>query len=545
MSPWSRRTFLERAAASGLLIASGQALGLPPDSALQRNEDKMPHPPLSTAEPQLNALSLPGFVDPLPVPDVVRPVNGRLSITMREVRTALHRNLPPAKLWIYVAGDGRHERLQDHPLSPVIELRSGSPAQIEWINLLPRQHLFTIDHSLHGCGRDIPDVRAVVHVHGARVPAKDDGYPDDWFVAGQSRVCRYPMQQDATALWYHDHAMGINRLNIYAGLAGLVLVRDDAEDTLSLPRGWREVPLILCDRMLTRSGQLLYPTSGIPDHPWVSEFAGDALCVNGRIRPYLEVDPALYRFRVLNAANSRFYTLSLTDRQTLLVIGSDQGLLTAPVPLQKLVLAPGERADLLIDFSALAGQKLWLQTGVQPMLEFRVAARSLPGMQAAPVPSTLRTVPHSDPAAAINTRRITLNEYDAQAGNPSVMLLNRKYWHDPVTESVQLNTTEIWEFVNLTEDTHPMHLHLVRFRILDRRAFDRFDYLMYGNMRYTAAPVSAPAQEQGWKDVVQCPGGMVTRIVVRFEGYAGRYLYHCHILEHESNDMMRPYDIRV
>ena len=236
---------------------------------------------------------------------------------MRETVVSLHRDLPPAKTWSYASGDGRYGAVSSHPLSPVIELRTGHSTEIEWIDLLPKEHLFAIDHSLPGCGRNIPEVRTVVHVHGARVPTKDDGYPEDWYVSSQSRVCRYPMQQDATALWYHDHAMGMNRLNVYAGLAGMVLVRDPTEDALALPRGTHEVPLILYDRMLTKSGQLLYPTSGVPDHPWVSEFPGDALCVNGKVRPFFEVEPALYRFRMLNAANSRFYALSLTDRKNL------------------------------------------------------------------------------------------------------------------------------------------------------------------------------------------------------------------------------------
>ena len=135
------------------------------------------------------------------------------------------------------------------------------------------------------------------------------------------------------------------------------------------------------------------------------------------------------------------------------------------------------------------------------MLEFRVASGPASPTASAHIPAALRSVPRNPPAAAIATRRITLDEYEDKAGQPSVMLLNRKYWHDPITESVQLNTTEIWEFINLTSDTHPMHLHLVRFQILDRRAFDPFDYLMYGKMRYTADRETPPPHEMGWKDV--------------------------------------------
>ena len=141
------------------------------------------------------------------------------------------------------------------------------------------------------------------------------------------------------------------------------------------------------------------------------------------------------------------------------------------------------------------------------------------------------------------TRRITLDEQLDGVGNSMLMVLNRKRWHEPVTERPKLNTTEIWEFVNLTEDTHPMHLHLVRFQILDRRTFDVFAYRNGKGLRYLAPPIVPESNELGWKDTVQCPPGIITRIIVRFEGYTGKYLYHCHILEHESNDMMRPFEV--
>lgn len=541
--PWrriSRRRFLEQAGATGI------ALGWRNANALFGVLTEHPsHARMAAGELQLNALTLPRFVDALPLPDVIRPAGRTIPITMREVRVPLHRDLPPAKLWTYGEGDGRRSEVGGNPFSPLLELRSGEPVAIEWIHLLPQQHLFAIDYSLHGCERHLPAVRTVTHMHGARVRPEDDGYPEQWFAHGQSRICHYPMQQEAAALWYHDHAMGINRLNIYAGLMGMALVRDRAEDALGLPRGRNEVPLILYDRMLTRDGQLLYPVSDNPEHhPWVPEFSGDALCVNGKVTPYLEVKPELYRFRVLNAANSRFYLLRLTGRRMFYQIGSDQGFLAEPVVQEQVTLAPGERADLLVDFSDAAGKNVHLLTGVQPMLEFRVAAQrsSSPVTQ---IPAALHSVPRIDPVAGVTTRRITLNEYDDKAGFASVMLLNRKHWQEPVTEIARLNTTEVWEFINLTDDTHPMHLHLVRFQVLDRRLFDRFAYLMYRRLRYIAEAKRPEPQEMGWKDVVQCPPGMVTRIATRFEGFTGRYLYHCHILEHEANMMMRPYEIRA
>jgi spore coat protein A len=344
----------------------------------------------------------------------------------------------------------------------------------------------------------------------------------------------------------------------------MALVRDHDEDALNLPAGKYEIPLTLYDRNLTADGQLLYPVSDDPEHPWVTEFQGDAILINGKIRPYVEVEPRLYRLRVLNAANSRFFNLSFanqhTDQLPFQQIGSDQGLLAAPVSLTHLFLAPAERADILLDLSHAAGQRLHLAHGALPILELRVAPAtsssvSVPLQPPARVvdakrppvaiPQVLRTIDRIPESSAVTTRTITLHDYhDHKTPEFSMlMLLNGKHWHEPVTELPRLNTTEIWEFVNLTEDIHPMHLHLVRFQILDRRQFDTFAYQTQQHLRFLAPATPPDPNERGWKDTVQCPPGMVTRIIVRFEGYPGKYLYHCHVLEHESNDMMRPFEV--
>jgi spore coat protein A len=492
-------------------------------------------------KPLLHSLELTPFVDALSLPtraSSIAPHKHRIG--MREVHVKVHRDVPATRMWVYY--DLAGSNVSESALSPLIEARSHQPLDIEWVNHLPKQHFLPIDHSLHGCGKDVPDVRAIVHVHGARVPSKDDGHPDDWFVPGQSLSCNYPLQQDGTTLWYHDHAMGLNRLNVYAGLFGMMLVRDKTEDALNLPSGKYEVPLILYDRNFTADGQLYYPNSGDPAHPWVSEFAGDAILINGKIRPYFEVEPRLYRFRLVNAANSRFFRLSLSNKELLHQIGGDQGLLATSVELAALTFAPGERLDLLIDFSHAAGQTIHLRNGAFDILQFRVGTSS--AQQAtSTIPKEIRAIDRLPESSAVTTRTITLNEYQDKVGNSMEMLLNRKRWHEPVTEQPRLNTTEIWEFVNLTEDVHPMHLHLVRFQLLDRRVFDTFSYLMYKQLKFTAAAEPPAANETGWKDVIQCPPGMITRIIVKFEGYTGDYLYHCHILEHEANDMMRPFKV--
>lgn len=502
--------------------------------------------PATPSVRQLHSLELTPFADALPLPRRAQPIAPhRLRIGMTEVHVKVHRDVPPTRLWVY--NDLVANSASASALAPLIEARSNQPLEIEWVNNLPHRHFLPIDHSLHGCGKGVPDVRAIVHVHGARVPSKDDGHPEDWFVPGDHLTCHYPLEQDATALWYHDHAMGLNRLNVYAGLFGMMFVRDKTEDALRLPSGKYEVPLVLYDRNFTADGQLYYPNSGDPEHPWVSEFAGDAILINGKIRPYFEVEPRLYRFRMVNSANSRFFRLSLSNQQPFHQIGGDQGLLPAPVELAALTFAPGERLDLLVDFSTASGQTVHLRNGAFDILQFRVGqfrvGKTASRPSQADLPQKLRSIDRMAESSAIVNRTITLNEYQDKVGNSMEMLLNRKRWHEPVTERPRLGTTEIWEFVNLTEDTHPMHLHLVRFQVLDRRVFDTFAYLMHKDLKFTAPAEPPAANESGWKDVVQCPPGVVTRIIVRFEGYTGDYLYHCHILEHEANDMMRPFEV--
>ena len=502
--------------------------------------------PAAARPPMLHSLELTPFVDPLPLLPHARPsASDTIRIAMREVQMKVHRDVAPSRMWCYrdlAAPNSTGLALAG--LGPVIEARSGRTLRVEWVNQLPAKHFLPVDFSLHGCGRDVPEVRACVHLHGGRTPSQDDGQPDDWFVPGRSRVCHYPLSQDAATLWYHDHAMGLNRLNVYAGLLGMAIVRDSVEDSLQLPSGKYEVPLILFDRNFSADGQLYYPESGDPEHPWVSEFAGDATLINGKVRPYFEVEPRLYRFRLLHGANSRFFPLALSDARPFHQIGTDQGLLSAPIERTNLTLAPAERADLLIDFTSAAGRHMHLLNGVTEILQFRVAPRpanSEPSIVA--IPARLRQIARLPESSATLTRTITLNEYLDKIGNSMLMLLNRKRSHEPVTETPRLGATEIWEFVNLTEDTHPMHLHMVRFQVLDRRVFDVFAYRNNNGLHYQSAPLPLSPEEAGWKDIVQCPPGIVTRIIVKFDGYAGRYLYHCHVLEHEANDMMRPFDV--
>jgi spore coat protein A len=394
---------------------------------------------------------------------------------------------------------------------------------------------------LHGAETGFPEVRAVVHLHGGRTPADSDGYPEHWITPGQSALSFYPNNQDAAMLWYHDHAMGINRLNIFAGLLGTFIIHDDTEAAFNLPAGQYEIPLVLYDRMFDRGGQLYYPVAANPASPWISEFFGDVMLVNGKIFPYLEVEPRKYRFRILNGANARFFRLTLGNDQPFHQIGTDLGLLPAPIELKDLLLAPAERADIVIDFSGRSGEAIALKNEPFDLMQFRV--RRGRTQDTSTLPTRLRPVVKIPESQSVRTRMLTLIQRTDLVGNAMTMLLNGSRWSAPITEKPILNSIEIWSLINLTDDAHPIHLHLVCMQILDRRRFDPFTYQTAGRLRFTGPPVPPEANEAGWKDTVRANPGMVTRIIMRFESYTGRYVWHCHLLEHEDNEMMRPFEV--
>jgi spore coat protein A len=308
--------------------------------------------PEQPAGPLLDTNALARYVDPLPIPPRAKPSGLRpdpkhptahipyYRVAMRQFQARVHRDMGPTTLWGYGASCP----------GPTFETRHGEPILVEWANELPHRHLFPIDHTLHGSEPDKPEVRTVVHLHGGRTGPESDGYPEHWFVPVQSAICYYSNQQDAASLYYHDHAMGITRLNAVAGLAGLYLIRDEFEDSLNLPQGAYEVPLVLFDRSFQPDGQIYYPVSGKPGAPWVSVYYGSAILVNGKIFPYLEVEPRKYRFRLLNSSNGSFYRLSFSPDASVtspgfafIQIGSEQGFLEAPAQIETLILARGAR----------------------------------------------------------------------------------------------------------------------------------------------------------------------------------------------------------
>ncbi len=544
---------------SGLLIpARGQARRL---LAAQK-----PSPPKPGYEGIDRLLK---FVDPLPIPSRLQPVRknkGKLEykVRMMQFQQRLHSQLPPATLWGF---EGKYP-------GPVIEAVTNEPVSIEWMNQLPEKHLFEIDTKIHGAMPPAPAVRTVAHLHGARTASEDDGLPEKWIQPGHSATYHYPNQQRAATLWYHDHALGITRLNNYAGLAGMYLLRDEQEKQLNLPAGPYEIPLVVQDRLLNDEGHLIYAASSmaharLAPGVWGPEFFGNVPVINGAIFPFLEVEPRRYRFRVVNASNSRFFSLFFSDpalpfstvAMKFFQIGSDGGLLPEPVEVTSTMLAPAERADLIVDFSGHAGKKFIVSnyasapfpgTGndespmkaapLQQLMEVRVSAR-LRGSDESAKPAWSIPFERLQTETAVKTRELVLYEsLDAQQNSLGVKI-NRVGYDDPVTESPKLNTTEIWRFINTTDDTHPMHLHLVQFQILERQSFEIQKYMDSGVIQYKSKPRPPEKNEMGWKDTVRVNPGEVTSIIVPFQGFTGKYVYHCHMLEHEDNDMMRPFQV--
>ena len=541
----------------------------------------------AAAQTMLDPTRLTKFVDPLPIPAVAVPyetVGGvpHYHVTMSQFKQKLHAQLDSTKVWGYNGSSP----------GPTIVARTGQPVQVEFINQLPLNHLLTVDTMVHGAGGGVPEVRSVIHLHGGVVAPEYDGWPYDWNVPGQSKVYEYPNVQDAMTLWYHDHAMGITRLNTVAGLAGFYLIKDAVEDALNLPSGAYEVGIALQDRTFYDNGQIYYP----PQH--VMQFYGNTAMVNGKLWPKLEVDPRKYRFHFLGGSTSRWYNLKLIEcdsRGRVLgdsvpgpafwQIGSDQGLLEHPVKLndpankasRRLEVWPGEREDVVIDFAGKKGKYYLLHNNAANQMMggggggggggmggggcpgggggggMGGGASSLPEIMLIHVkntnvqdrsslPSNLRPAPRIPESEADETRNITLDMM--MMDGEMMMTLNGMMFDDPVMEMPMQYTTEIWRMINLTMVTHPMHLHLVKVQVLDRRPFSMMEYKRSGQIVYSGPAVPPNPEEMGWKDVFTCPPGYVTRMITRFDSdFYGMYEYHCHLLEHEEMEMMRPFEV--
>ena len=529
--------------------------------------------PAVAQAPPLDGATLPKYVDPLPIPSVlVTSPLATYDLYMRQgTAQLLPTGWPQSTVWGFTTGETAGY------LGPTLVAESGSPISVRWHNELPVPHLLpsSIDTTIdgrHAAGDSISPEdwlksRAVTHLHGGNVDPASDGGPDDWFLPGMSKLDEYPNDQDAATLWYHDHALGITRLNPYLGLAGGYVVTDPYERSLNLPGGAYDIPLIVQDKTFDVNGEQTYATEGILPliHPtWVPEYFGDTILVNGKVWPYLDVEPRRYRFRIVNGSNARFYALTFAPEKdqnrlkpVIHQIGAEGGLLPAVASTDRLVIAPGERADVIVDFARLAGQTVTLRNtakapypgGASPdpkttgqVMQLRVVT-PLAGTDTSAIPAAPRPIERLLPTDAAQTRDIKLDEtLDPATGSPTMLTLEDKAWHDPVTITPKLGTTEVWRYINTTADTHPMHTHLTMFQVVERRKFDVAAYLNTGVLRFTSAAKGPNPNEAGWKDTVQVAPGEVVSIVAQFDRL-GLYPFHCHILEHEENEMMRPCEV--
>ena len=491
------------------------------------------------------------YVDALPIPPVATPVSGTpggvatYNMAMKESRVQLHSQLSPTTVWGF--DDGFHGA---GILGPTIVAGSGQAVTVNWTNdlrvfatgQLRTAHYLPVDTC-------VPDAmnhaQTVFHLHGGHVPAAVDGYPESTFLPGDPPVTYvYPNNQQAGYLWYHDHSLGVTRLNVYMGLAGLYFLRDSVESALNLPTGEFEVPLVIQDRRFNADGSFRYPAA------WEDHVFGDKVMVNGKVWPYLDVKKGKYRFRIVNGSGSRVYTLGLSPPSgplSFTVIGTELGLLETPVNgVGQLTIGPGERYDVVVNFAGLdTGDEVLLENSagapfpngtvdLTDVMKFRVTSAA---GDSDPLPSTLRTIIHTNPASAARTRDFRLKKSGLDGCGRQSWKINDLGWFD-IAEYPELGTTEIWRFINDSGSAHPMHMHLVAFQVLDR---DGFTTGAGGVIIPNGNPQAPPAEENGWKDTALVAPNQILRVIARFEDYKGKYAYHCHILEHEDNEMMRQF----
>jgi spore coat protein A len=660
----SRRQFFKLTAAAGIGAATS---GLWVPGAARRAFAQIPGGSLPPGD--VGKFMLPLVKPPAMPPTKTLNNKDLYRIAVREfTQRILSPPHPETKVWSYGSVDFPGTVAQGGTFNyPAFTIEAGwnRKASVEWRNELVDAngnylpHLLPVDQTLHWAnppggkkGRDTRPaftttpgsytgpVPIVTHVHGAHTTEESDGYAEAWYLPNANNIpmgyaetgtfydyfmkkyklnwdpgtasFNYPNNQRATTLWYHDHSLGMTRLNVYAGPAGFYLIRGGPDDvvldsrdgsTAILPGPapgvgddplgqYGEIPIVIQDRSFNADGSLFYPDSRtffdefggpyIPDTPvspiWNPEFFGNMMVVNGFTWPYLEVEPRRYRFRLLNGCNSRFLILQFEHPGVeVWQIGAEGGFLPAPVLLNDhpypgstgggatVLLALAERADIIVDFSAAAGTSFRLlnvgpdepfgggEIGVDfdpsdpdstgQVMEFRVSAGPVADPTTPPQYLQLPAITSVGPAG--NTRHLSLNEevyepadvpfaallgtWDPNTGQPTPML-----WMDPITENPAVGGVEEWAMYNVTEDAHPIHIHLVQFEVVGREAI--------GGGPSVAGTNDPLPWETGFKDTVISYPGEITRVKMKFD-YPGFYVWHCHIVEHEDNEMMRPYHV--
>ena len=609
--------------------------------------------PLSATDKWLST-----FTTPQPATRLADGPNGEWEyyVHLKAVMHSFHPSMDAVKVWTY--GNGTSA---DTWPGVTIEAQSDQPVRVTFVNDLVGENCEALMTMVTRQGMEEGHMinqasHNQVHLHGARVPWTSDGGPMNVFHPNETRGYYYPNKQAAATLWYHDHAMDIARLNVYAGLAGIYVLRGPAEAG-KLPEGEFELPMVLQDRSFTTAGEplrLLYEQNidltsdqaiKIDKAPVVTpEFLGSYPVVNGKIWPKMLAKGAVYRWRLVNGANTRYFNLTLSPKDNAAeqikfhIIGTDGGLLPKPVEIDHLVLAPGERADLLIDLTKHTGKELVLRNSADipypgnnaanadfpcdELLLLQVDSTVVSGHDKfKPTDAAFRFPPRTDPIAGgdmanipaltaidakINAhllanegvngqlvpveypdlliagatpfsftyRRFLLEEYQLRmptlkgVAAPSntfgllnftnlrvpTVLINGKDGKKAKPVVTTMENYEVWEFVNLTPDSHPMHVHLVQSRVLSRYSITKLDDSLsrpktarlpepFRADGYGSAAAVEPYEAIGWKDTVRCEPDQVTRLLMRFDGYSGEYVYHCHILEHEDMGMM--FDLKV
>jgi spore coat protein A len=634
------------------------------------------------------------FLDDLPIPPVAKPFGGlvaekHLAIKAKVKTVQLHQDLPATQVWSYRLSEGTVVRFGSGVsyLGPTVVVNKDDVVRVRWENKiqtadgLARKLPFNvvkidpdrvspdIPQNLpgqNGALTELEDHKRVVlrglkaalvtHLHGGRTQADSDGWPDNTAIAGQSAHYAYSNSQPATLLWYHDHANHVTRLNVYAGLAGAWIIRDEHERSLKLPDGDFELPIVIQDRNLDVgadgqfTGALLHKTE-IKDGP--AEFFGPYTLVNGKIWPKAKVEPRLYRLRVLNGSNARTYRLVLLNEKgisqhaNMWVIGADQGLAEHKMafPEQGLLLSPGERADLLVNFAGTPNQRLYLwNTAEAPfgnnpdylpdaaselaqllaindygnlsddsrrpypqIMRFDVGASASSKSHLLPpdvlfnpkltlatvdMPIRLMALIEKPPTEPTATAMLVFWEYVRSSDvkppkgamvtefsyiHPKTNLrVTEQFWkaaeefYDKVNWFVHQDSIEQWYIVNLSPDTHPIHIHLVDLQVNQQSNYEVYvngdanplvptlpdtTPVIDGNVDsdgelvqkvdkiVATRAIVVPEDQAMPKDTIRVHPGEMIGVAIKFSPYAGKYMYHCHILEHEDDDMMRPFVI--
>jgi spore coat protein A len=511
-----------------------------------------------SAGSQSKILGMRYFVDPLPIPALAQKTAASTAnldaydISVSEFNYKVHSDIAAIKVRGY---NGMYP-------GPTIVATKDKPVRVNWINNINAASTFM---NVQTIPAGLTTTRMVTHLHGADTTVQSDGMPEEAVAAGQTFTATYANAQTPSILWYHDHAMGITRSNVYAGLAGFYLLKSASESVLNVPTGASDIPIFIQDKVLAVDANgnpyQYYPTA------WSMAVYGQVMLANGKVWPYLDVTPTLYRFRIVNGNNARFMSIRFSNPNLkFIVIGNDQGYMNATLVTQALTLAPSERVDVMVNFCGYQGQDIILlnkanapypgdtdplsaKVGIDPCLQGRIMLFKVRGSatcKSIPVTNIAKVeknpVMYLTDKQAVRTRELVLVQSGAmplQGVRNADGSISTYTYDDPATEYVKAGSVEIWKIYNLTPESHPVHIHTCSFRVLGRQKIDTTAF-NNGQVKLVGSQISPNGWEAGPKDTARADPGQVLTLLVKFTANTGRFLWHCHILEHEDMHMMRP-----